>query len=118
MDPGGNWHELDRAVILLIGMTAFELCTNLPVKPFVLRYVTAYIPPQMLALAYVWFSGLREPLAKTAYRDIRINFTGLFVSLYMINTAFYVYKKKRGQEGKGESGFAEQRKRGNSVWNL
>ena len=26
-DPSGNWHELDRAIILLIGIAAFELCT-------------------------------------------------------------------------------------------
>ena len=37
-DPSGNWHELDRAIILLIGIAAFELCTNLPVKPLALRY--------------------------------------------------------------------------------
>ena len=65
-DPSGNWHELDRAVILLIGITAFELCTNLPVKPLMLRYVIAYIPSLLLAFACVCFSGLREPLAKTA----------------------------------------------------
>lgn len=94
-DPSGNWHELDRAVILLIGITAFELCMNLPVKPLFLRYVTAYIPSQLLAFAYVWFSGLREPLAKTAYRDIWINFTSLFVLLCIINTAVYIFKKRR-----------------------
>ena len=101
-DPSGNWHELDRAMILLIGIAAFELCTNLPVKPLVLRYLIAYIPSQLLAFAYVWFSGLREPLAKTAYRDIWINFTSLFVLLCIINTVIYVFKKKRGQEGKGK----------------
>ena len=100
-DPSGNWHELDRAMILLIGIATFELCTNLPVKPLVLRYLIAYIPSQLLAFAYVWFSGLREPLAKTAYRDIWINFTSLFVLLCIINTAVYIFKKKREQEGKG-----------------
>ena len=54
-DPSGNWHELDRAMILLIGIAAFELCTNLPVKPLILRYVTAYIPSLLLAFAYVWY---------------------------------------------------------------
>ena len=99
-DPSGNWHELDRAMILLIGIAAFELCTNLPVKPLVLRYLIAYIPSQLLAFAYVWFSGLREPLAKTAYRDIWINFTGLFVLLCIINTVIYVFKKKEGRKEK------------------
>ena len=37
----------------------------------------------------------REPPAKTAYRDIRINFTGLFVLLCMVNAVVYVYKKRR-----------------------
>ena len=100
-DPGGNWHELDRAIILLIGIAAFELCTNLPVKLLALRYLIAYIPSQLLAFAYVWFGGLREPLAKTAYRDIWINFTSLFVLLCIINTVIYVFKKKRGQKEKG-----------------
>ena len=50
-DPSGNWHELDRAIILLIGVAAFELCTRLPIKPPLLRYAAAYIPPQLLAFA-------------------------------------------------------------------
>ncbi len=101
-DPSGNWHELDRAMILLIGIAAFELCTKLPVKPLILRYVTAYIPSLLLAFAYVWSTGLREPLAKTAYRDIWINFTSLFVLLCIINTVIYIFKKKRGQKREKE----------------
>ena len=96
-EKGNNWHELDRAIILLIGIVAFELCTNLPVKPLALRYLIAYIPSQLLAFAYVWFSGLRELLAKVAYRDIWINFASLFVLLCIINTVIYVFKKKRGE---------------------
>ena len=102
-DPSGNWHELDRAMILLIGVAAFELCTNLPVKPLIPRYVTAYIPSLLLAFAYVWSTGLREPLAKTAYRDIWINFTSLFVLLCIINTVTLVYRKKKRQKGKVKS---------------
>ena len=99
-DPSGNWHELDRAIILLIGVAAFELCTNLPVKPSILRYVAAYIPSQLLAFAYVWFIGLREPLAKTAYQDIWINFTGLFIVLSVANAIGGVWKKKRNAGAK------------------
>lgn len=97
-DPSGNWHELDRAIILQIGIAAFELCTNLTVKPLILRYVAAYVPSQLLAFAYVWFSGLREPLAKTAYRDIWINFTCLFLLLCMVNTIVDICRKKRRQK--------------------
>ena len=94
-DPSGNWHELDRVIILLIAVVAFELCTNLPIKPLILRYAAAYIPSQLLAFAYVWFTGLRKPLAKTAYQDIGINFTGLFIVLSAANTIAGVCKKKR-----------------------
>ncbi len=102
-DPSGNWHELDRAMILLIGIAAFELCTKLPVKPLILRYVTAYIPSLLLAFAYVWSTGLREPLAKTAYRDIWINFTSLFVLLCIINTVTLVIGKRKGRKEKVKS---------------
>ena len=94
-DPSGNWHELDRAIILLIGIAAFMLCTNLPVKPLILRYLIAYIPSQLLAFTYVWFTGLREALAKTAYRDIWINFTSLFILLCIANTVFNIRKKNK-----------------------
>ena len=93
-DPSGNWHELDRAVILLIGVTAFKLCTALPVKPLILRYIIAYVPSQLLAFGYVWFSGLREELAKTAYRDIWINFASLFILLCIVNTIISIRKEK------------------------
>ena len=91
-DPSGNWHELDRAMILLIGIVAFLLCTDLPVKPLIFRYIIAYVPSQLLAFIYVWFSGLREELAKTAYRDIWINFTSLFTLLCIVNTMINIYK--------------------------
>ena len=45
-----------------------------------------------------WFSGLREPLAKTAYRDIWINFTGLFVLLSI--PPFIFLRKKEGRKEK------------------
>lgn len=93
-DPSGNWHELDRAMILLIGIAAFLLCTNLPVKPLILRYIIAYIPSQLLAWIYVWFSGLREELARTAYRDIWINFTSLFILLCVIHTIIGIHKRE------------------------
>lgn len=99
-DPSGNWHELDREMILLIGVAAFELCTDLPVKPLLLRYVIAYIPSQLLAFGYVWFTSLREPLAKTAYQDIWINFTGLFILLSAVNAVVSICRKRRGTETK------------------
>ena len=96
-DPSGNWHELDRAMILLIGMAAFKLCTGLPIKPPLARYIAAYIPSQLLAFTYVWLSGFREELAKTAYRDIWINFTGLFILFCVINAIACLYRGRRNK---------------------
>ena len=96
-DPSGNWHELDRAIILLIGVAAFKLCTDLPIKPLIFRYIIAYVPSQLLVFIYVWFTGLREELAKTAYRDIWINFTSLFILLYIINSIICICKEKRNK---------------------
>ena len=93
-DPSGNWHELDRAIILLIGIVAFMLCTDLPIRPLIFKYIIAYVPSQLLAFVYVWFSGLREELAKTAYRDIWINFTSLFILLCIINAIISIRKEK------------------------
>ena len=97
-DPSGNWHELDRAIVLLIGVAAFELCTSLPIKHLLLWYAVAYIPSQLLAFAYVWFTSLREPLARTAYQDIWINFTGLFIVLSVVNVIISVCKKKEQKQ--------------------
>lgn len=94
-DPSGNWHELDRAVILLIGMTAFGLCTKLPVKPVIFRYVIAYIPSQLLAFMYVWLCGFRDELASSAYRDVWVNFTIGFLLFCVLNSIITVYKKKK-----------------------
>ncbi len=97
-DPSGNWHELDRAVITLIGVAAYELCVKSSVKPLIWRYAIAYVPSQLLAFVYVWLSGFREELAKTAYRDIWINFTVFFILLCFVSMVIGIYKKSRNKE--------------------
>jgi len=94
-DPSGNWHELDRAMITLIGVAAFGLYTCSSARPAIWRYVIAYIPSQLLAFGYVWLSGFREELAKTAYRDIWINFTSLFILLCIVSTVIRIYQEKK-----------------------
>ena len=78
-DPSGNWHELTRAGIVLIGVTAYELATKIPIKNLSIRSVVVYIPTLGLAFGFIWLNQFIEPLAKSAYRDIFINYTSLFV---------------------------------------
>lgn len=93
-DPSGNWHEIDRAIIMLIGVLAFELITKLKLRPLALRCALAYIPSQLLVFFYVWLRGLREELAKSAYRDVFINFTLFFIIISIVYAAVMFVKNK------------------------
>ncbi|WP_407928344.1 DUF6608 family protein [Caproiciproducens faecalis] len=62
-DPNGNWHEITRAIIVWIGVIAFEMATRIPVKNVFLRAAAAYIPTLLLAFLAVWSTSFIEPLA-------------------------------------------------------
>ncbi len=83
-DPSGNWHELERAIIVFIGIAAYELAMHLPVRNVILRSIIVYVPTMLLAFFAVWTTQFIEPLAQSAYRDIFINYTGLFVIVAVI----------------------------------
>jgi hypothetical protein len=51
-----------------------------------------------LVLGYVWLSGLREPLAESAYRDIFINYSMMFLCVALIyNIADIIGSKRKNQ---------------------
>ena len=83
-DPNGNWHEIDRALIVLIGVLAYKMATKLPIKNTLVRMIVTYIPTMSLTFFYIWLTGFREPLASSAYQDIFINYTGLFLIISVI----------------------------------
>lgn len=91
-DPSGNWHEIDRALVVLIGVVAYEMATKLPIKNILIRMITTYIPTMLLTFFYVWTTSFREPLSSSAYKDIFINYTGLFLIVSII--AIILEKKK------------------------
>ena len=78
-DPSGNWHELDRAIIVLIVVIAYSMIKNLKIKNYWLKAFIVYIPTLLLAFVYVWLVGFRDTLASSAYRDIFLNYTIGFV---------------------------------------
>lgn len=96
-DPSGNWHELTRAVIVLIGVLAYEMSKRLPVKNVFLRSFLVYLPTMALAFGFVWLNQFIEPLAKSAYRDIFINYTGLFLIVSAIAIIGHYRKQKKGR---------------------
>ena len=91
-DPNGNWHELTRAAIVLIGVLAYELAMHLPVKNTLLKACAVYVITMPLVLLTVWLSGFADPLSPGAYTDITINYTGLFVLVSLIAV---ITKKRR-----------------------
>ena len=95
-DPNGNWHELTRAGIVLIGVAAYELAAKLPIKNIFLRAITVYLLTMAMVLGFVWLNQFIEPLAESAYRDIFINYTFLFViiSLIAVVRRKFILKKK------------------------
>ena len=94
-DPNGNWHELDRAIIVLIVVLAFTMMKCLKVKKYYLKAVIVYVPTLLLAFAYVWVVGLRDTLASSAYRDIFINYTVGFVIASLIGWIVSRVKNKK-----------------------
>nr|WP_288721197.1 DUF6608 family protein [uncultured Ligilactobacillus sp.] len=51
------------------------MALHLPIK----RALAFYVPMQLLSFLAVWSTKFIEPLSKSAYRDIFINYTGVFV---------------------------------------
>ncbi len=96
-DPSGNWHELDRAMIMFIGIAAYVLATKVPIKNLLIRAIVVYIPTLALVWGYVWLVGLREPLAASAYQDITFNYTGLFLIVFLIVAVRQMTKKRKNQ---------------------
>ena len=93
-DPNGNWHEIDRAIIVFIIVLAYILIKNLKLKNYWLKAIIIYIPTLLLVFGYIWLTGLREPLAKSAYRDIFINDTIAYIIVY-VSIAIYKNRAKR-----------------------
>lgn len=44
----------------------------------------AYIPTLIRVFVYIWLTGLRESLARSAYRDIFINYTTGYLAVSII----------------------------------
>lgn len=94
-DPSGNWHELDRAVIVLVVVVAYSLIRFLKIKSFFLKVVIVYVPTMLLIFLYVYLRGLTVELAKSAYRDIFINYTAGFVLITIIVFIVILIRKKK-----------------------
>ena len=99
-DPSGNWHELDRAIIVLIVVLAYTMIKNLKVKNYWLKALIVYIPTLLLAFVYIWLVGFRDTLANSAYRDIFLNYTIGFVIVSVFGYITNLLKNKKIKENR------------------
>ncbi len=97
-DPSGNWHELDRAVIVLVAVIAYAFIRYIRVKNFFLKVLIVYVPTMLLVFLYVFLRGLTVELAQSAYRDIFINYTAGFVFVTIIVLIISMIRKKKQTE--------------------
>ena len=99
-DPSGNWHELDRAVLVLIAVIASALIRYLKIKSFWLKVIAVYVPTMLLVFLYVFLRGLTVELASSAYRDVFINYTAGFVVVTIVVFVITLISKKKASKGK------------------
>ena len=99
-DPSGNWHELDRAVLVLIVVIAFALIRYLKIKNFWLKVLAVYVPTMLLVFLYVFLRGLTVELASSAYRDVFINYTAGFILVTIIVFVITIISKKKAAKAK------------------
>lgn len=93
-DPSGNWHEIDRAVIVLVVVIAYALIRYIKVKNIFQKVLIVYVPTMLLVFLYVFLRGLTVELASTAYRDIFINYTAGFIFVTIVVLIVNVIRKK------------------------
>ena len=99
-DPSGNWHELDRAVLVLIAVIAFALIRYLKIKNFWLKVIAVYVPTMLLVFLYVYLRGLTVELASSAYRDVFINYTAGFIIVTIVVFVITLISKKKAAKTK------------------
>ena len=69
----------------------YEMATKLPIKNVWMRMIVTYVPTMLLTFFYIWTTSFREALASSAYQDIFINYTGLF----LIVSAVVIYSQHK-----------------------
>ncbi|KPU44250.1 hypothetical protein OXPF_24180 [Oxobacter pfennigii] len=85
-----HMHLINRAIVVLIGILAIAIVTNMNFKLKILNHIIPYTITMLLVLAYVWFTGLFDELHKNAYRDIFLNYT----AIYAVITVIWILKDK------------------------
>ena len=79
-------------MFVFIDVLAFEMAMDLPIKNIIIRIVTVYIVTLGCTFITVWSTHYIEPLAESAYKDVFINYTGLFIVVTII---MLLVQKKR-----------------------
>ena len=84
-------------MIVLVAVIAYALIRYIRVNSFLLKIVIVYVPTLLLVFLYVFLRGMTVELAKTAYRDIFINYTAGFVFVAIVVFVINKIRKKNSK---------------------
>ena len=93
-----NLHILLRAGISLIAVIIMQVFKYIRFVNMVFTIAAQYIISMALVFILVWITGFIEPLARSAYRDIFLNFTVVFVCVVIVILIIEKRKMKKCQQ--------------------
>ncbi|MDR1068479.1 MAG: hypothetical protein LBL36_04450 [Clostridiales Family XIII bacterium] len=83
-ESDSNFHIILRAMITLIGVTAFWMSWKASFRVEALNVIVPYVVTIAMVFATVFFSGFFVELHPNAYRDIFLNYTVVFAIVTVI----------------------------------
>lgn len=87
-----NAHILIRAIFTLVGVGFYGLFKYINIRNKYIKVFTEYIVSVLFIFIVVWGIGFFGELSKNAYRDAFFNWSGVFVSVVIIE---FIIKKVR-----------------------
>lgn len=85
-----NLHILMRAIVVFVGITTIYLERTLKFKNKFINVIVPYILSLSIVLIIVFLSGFIEPVHPNGYRDIILNFSGMYI---LVLLSSFIYDK-------------------------
>ncbi|PEF43831.1 hypothetical protein CON22_24740 [Bacillus cereus] len=77
-------HLLYRGVVTFIGIAIIIIMDNIKLENKILSTLIQYVISLSLVFVVVWLSGFIDPVHPNGYRDVFLNFTGIFIIIIPI----------------------------------
>ncbi len=96
-----NYHIINRAVVILIGVITITLFDKLQLKRNFLANLLSYVISMSIVFLYVWITSFWDELSPGAYQGVFITFTGFAITCsIIINIKNRIKEKNKWQHNK------------------